>query len=115
MEQPQAMPNRIAKAGRRVLFLARLGLLAMLPMPVFAADADRGQKLYSVHCAGCHGVDGISVMSQAPNLASFELLTQPDQSLVDVIRDGRNTMPQYLGILKESEILDVVSYLRTLR
>jgi len=92
----------------------RLGLLLLLPMTAFASDPVNGQKLYSMHCAGCHGVNGISVMQQAPNLAQFEVYTMPDRELVDLIRTGRNSMPPSLGILKQSEMLDVVSYMRTL-
>jgi cytochrome c6 len=87
----------------------------MMSIAAFAANTGNGQRLYAVHCAGCHGMDGISVMPQAQNLARFDLYTQPDQNLIDVIRSGRNMMPSYLGILKENDILDVVSFLRTLR
>jgi len=109
------MPDRTARTARLVSLLVRIGLLAMLPISAFAANVSNGQRLYAVHCAGCHGMDGVSVMPQAQNLARFELFTQPDQNLVDVIRTGRNLMPPYLGILKETDIIDVVSYLRTFR
>ena len=114
MEQVQAMSNRTFKVVRRASYLARLGLLIMLPMSAFASDPVNGQKLYMVHCAGCHGVNGISLMPQAPNLARFEVYSQSDHDLVDVIRAGRNTMPPYLGILKQNEMYDVVSYMRNL-
>lgn len=29
-----------------------------LPSPGFVADAERGQKLFQVKCAACHGLDG---------------------------------------------------------
>lgn len=109
------MPNRTFKASRRALFLAWLGLLAMLPISGFASDPVNGQRLYSAHCAGCHGVDGVSVMKQAPNLATPEIFTQSDQVLLEIIRPGRNLMPPFLGILKQGEMLDVISFLRTLR
>jgi len=115
MERIGTMSKRVAGLVRWTLFMIRLGFLAALPVSVYAADASNGQKLYAVHCAGCHGVDGYSVMQQAPSLARFELFSQPDQNLADVIRSGRNMMPPYLGILKESDILDVVGYLRTFR
>jgi len=109
------MPNRTYRTMCRGLFLTGLGLLTMLPMSAFAVDTANGQRLYSMNCAGCHGMAGVSVMKQAPNLASFEVFTQQDKDLLDVIRTGRNMMPPYLGILKQNEMLDVISYLRTLR
>jgi cytochrome c6 len=96
------------------IFWACVGLFNAFPSVSCAADVANGQKLYTAHCAGCHGSNGISVMPQAPNLARFETATQPDQDLIDMIRSGSDKMPPYLGILNDKQILDVVSYLRTL-
>lgn len=110
-----AMPvSQIVRYTGRTLFLV-FGLMAVLPLPVFAVDTGNGQRLYQLHCSGCHGDDGISVMKDAPNIASFELFSKPDQTLIDAIRSGKNVMPPYFGILNDSEILDVIGYLRTLR
>lgn len=105
--------NRTASIARQVAFLAHFGLLAMLPLSAFSADVNNGQKLYELHCSGCHGLNGISEMPQAPNLARFDLFNQPDQTLMETIQSGRNDMPPYFGILNDSEILDVITYLRT--
>ena len=102
--------NRIAAS----LLVGCTGILLMLPIEVFAADVGNGQKLYMQNCAGCHGEYGISIMQDAPNLARFDMVSQPDQTLIEIIQSGSGTMPPYIGILKDSEILDVVSYLRTL-
>lgn len=38
-----------------------------------------------------------------------------DQDLIDVIRDGKGVyMPSWAGILTDSEIIDVASYVRLL-
>jgi len=102
-----------------LLLSAYFGMLAFLPVsvfaaPVFAADPINGQKIYLMHCAGCHGQNGISDMPQAPNLARYEIFTKADQALIDTIRSGRNMMPAFLGILNDHEIRDVISYVRTL-
>lgn len=99
----------------RLFFFTGIGLFVLFPFEAFAADAGNGQKLYMTHCAGCHGSNGISVMPEAPNLASFELFNKPDQDLIDMMLSGSDRMPPYMGILNEGEILDVISYLRTLR
>jgi cytochrome c6 len=79
-----------------------------------AADTIKGGELYAKHCASCHGASGISVMPDAPNFAREEGLLQPDPILLFSIKNGKNAMPAYQGILSDQEILDVIVYLRTL-
>jgi cytochrome c6 len=79
-----------------------------------AADLIKGGELYATHCASCHGASGISIMPGAPNFAREEGLMQPDPILQLSIRNGKNAMPAYQGILSDQDILDVIVYLRTL-
>lgn len=79
-----------------------------------AADIVNGGKIYTRHCATCHGVDGISIMPDAPNFIRSERLLRPDVFILAAIKEGKNAMPSYQGILKDQDILDVISYLRTL-
>ena len=104
--------NRIAQAVRLVPLLTCIAL--MLPQSSVAAGLDSGRQLYMAHCAGCHGMNGNSVIPGAKDFSRIKLLTQPDQDLINIIRSGRNMMPAYLGILKDSEIRDLINYLRTL-
>lgn len=106
--------NQTALAARLILF-SSLMVLSVVSQSVSAAGFDSGRKLYLAHCAGCHGVNGISVMPQASNFSRAKLLALPDQDLIDIIRSGRNMMPAYLGILNDHEILDVINYLRVLQ
>jgi mono/diheme cytochrome c family protein len=53
-------------------------------------------------------------MPGAPNLTRPEALMKPDGALAAIVRNGRLSMPGYRGVLQESEIQDVVVYLRTL-
>ncbi|MDO8413591.1 MAG: c-type cytochrome [Gallionellaceae bacterium] len=99
----------------RRFFLGPLTMLFILLTPAaFAADLDKGKTLYLAHCSGCHGEKGFSIMPQAPNFARGESLAQPDPVLMDAIRSGSDTRPPFLGILNDREILDVISYVRTL-
>ena len=95
------------------LFFA-IGLVISSPTAV-AADLVKGQSLYLIHCSGCHGEKGISINPEAPNFASGEQLSQSDSTLIEVIRLGNNAMPAFMGILQDDEILDVISYARTLQ
>ena len=80
----------------------------------FASDMANGSKLYSAHCISCHGSSGIAVMMDAPNFTKGEGLMAPDSTLLLSIKNGKNAMPAYQGILSDAEILDVIAYLRTL-
>lgn len=106
-------PSKILKKRDIKLGLFVL-LLALGSGTSRAADTIKGGQLYVQHCASCHGASGISVMPDAPNFARNESLLQPDLVLLDSIKNGKNAMPAYQGILKDLEILDVIVYLRTL-
>lgn len=100
---------------------ARVLLLKLLCVPLmfvavssYAADASKGGELYTVHCASCHGVSGASDMPNVPSFNQTEALLQPDITLLDTIRIGRRAMPAYQGILSDSDIMDLIAYLRTL-
>lgn len=112
----QTNSNRSARVLRAVWFSASFAaLLAMLPLPAPAAGLDSGgRQLYLTHCAGCHGTNGISAVPDAKDFSRVELMAQPDQSLLNVIRAGRNMMPSYLGILSDQEIISIINHIRTL-
>jgi cytochrome c6 len=94
------------------LFVALL--LAFGTANVYAGDIDKGGKLYAIHCATCHGTDGVNIMPDAPNFAHSERLLRPDMFILAAIKEGKNAMPAFQGMLKDEEILDVIAYLRTL-
>ncbi len=102
--------NRIAASVLAGCF----GVILSVPLEAFAEDVANGQLLYMDNCAGCHGEHGISVMDEAPNLARFDMVEKSDQDLIEIIQSGGGMMPPYIGVLNEDEILDVVSFLRTL-
>ena len=79
-----------------------------------AADVNKGAELYARHCAGCHGARGVPPSPSTPNLTKTESLMRPDAALATLIRNGRMAMPGYRGILRDSEVYDVIAVLRTL-
>jgi cytochrome c6 len=80
----------------------------------YAGDIDKGGKLYAKFCVTCHGADGVNVMPDAPNFAHSERLLRPDAFILASIKQGKNAMPAYQGMLKDEDILDVIAFLRTL-
>ena len=90
-------------------------LLAMLSGTALAADPGAGGQLYSRYCSTCHGEDGKGTMPGVPDFTRGEGLFQPNQALLNVIRDGKTVMPSFRGILTDNEIRDVIAYLRMYR
>ncbi len=90
-------------------------LAVALAPGAFAADPRRGAELYARHCTGCHGGDGRPVMPTAPDFSRPTALLKPDPVLLASIRAGRGAMPAYRGLLRDTEILDIVAHMRTFR
>lgn len=102
--------------SRSLILVGSLGLLAAgISDAALALDLLRGQRVYNMHCAVCHGLNGVPVIQQAPSFAAKERLVQPDMVLVQSVKMGKTIMPPFMGILKDDEILDALHYARTLR
>lgn len=100
----------------RIATSAAVGLvLAMATQGAWAGNVANGQQLYNVHCSICHGMRGEGIMPDAPKFRLGERLDQPDMALLQSVRNGRNKMPSFFGVLKDPDILDILSYVRTLR
>ncbi|MCK9283268.1 MAG: cytochrome c [Rhodocyclaceae bacterium] len=97
------------------LFTASALWLLSLSPQAGAIDLARGQRLYNLHCASCHGITGIPMMPDTPNLAMREGMNQPDFMLMQTLKMGKKAMPPYFGILNDQEMLDVIQYIRTIR
>ena len=89
-------------------------LLAFASGNAYAGDIDKGGKIYAKRCATCHGADGVNIMPDAPNFAHSERLLRPDVFILAAIKEGKNAMPAFQGMLKDEDIMDVIAYLRTL-
>jgi cytochrome c6 len=96
--------------------LASLLLLVCLVAPAaWAADPQKGGRLYTKNCKDCHGADGVAQMPGVPEFRRGEGLLRSDDDLLQFIRNGSGMMPAYRGLLSDRDILDVIAYLRTLR
>lgn len=90
-------------------------LLLAAALPASALDLARGQRLYNLHCASCHGITGVPVMPDTPNLAMREGMNQPDIVIMQSLKMGKRTKPPFFGRLTDDELLDVVQYVRMMR
>ena len=67
-----------------------------------------GSQIFQSHCALCHGVNGRG--QTAPNL--FTPLLMRGEAWKEIVLQGRNLMPAWMGKLTEPEILSILSWLR---
>lgn len=105
-------PHPPASQGAAVL--AALALVCTTcAFQVGAADYFNGKRLYASYCEGCHGASGQGEMPGTPNFTRGNTLMRPDLQLYVQIRDGKNAMPGFRGVLDENEILDVITYIRS--
>lgn len=93
--------------------LAVLGGLLAGPDKATAADFFNGETVYRTYCESCHGPRGQGLIGNAPNFARGQGLMQPDASIYEVIKDGKNSMPAFRGVLTTDEYFDVISYIRS--
>jgi mono/diheme cytochrome c family protein len=97
----------------------RMGLLALLACGLFAVGASKAvaqeaAATYKAKCAMCHGADGKGGKMGTKDFASPEIKSQTDAQLTDAITKGKGKMPAYEGKLKDTEIKDLVTYIRSL-
>ncbi len=97
------------------------GELPLNPVPADEVSLQRGQILYQIHCALCHGETGqgdtqlASYFARTPaNLTGSQATAQFDGAVFQVITLGFGQMPALAENLTVRERWDVVNYVRTL-
>ena len=73
-----------------------------------------GLQVYEAICAACHMPEGegASGAGDYPALAGNDNLLMPDYAIY-VILNGQKAMPPLGGVLDDTQIADVVNYIRT--
>jgi cytochrome c6 len=98
----------------------RLSLAVLLACGVLAvcsgsAAAQDAAATYKSKCAMCHGADGKGGKMGTKDFASPDIQGMTDAQLNEIITKGKPPrMPAYGDKLKESEIKELVAYIRTL-
>lgn len=101
--------NHSIVVGRSLIFT----LLLLATGVAMAGDPMKGRSIYENRCAGCHGANGLPQVVGVPNFKMGEGLMKPDQQLVDFVKNGKNVMPGFKGVLSDTEIRDVIAHVRT--
>jgi mono/diheme cytochrome c family protein len=100
------------------LSLVTLLLAGVIALSNISAVAQDAAGTYKAKCAMCHGADGkgspIGLKMGAHDFTSADVQKQTDAQLTETITKGKNKMPPYEGKLKDSEIKDLVAFIRGL-
>lgn len=89
--------------------------LILVAQGAAAYDPVKAKQNYERFCAACHGFNGTSVAPDAPHLRLNQGLMQSDMQIVQKLKAGSVKKPPLLGLLNDNELLEVVTYVRTLR
>lgn len=71
-----------------------------------------GKALFNAQCAVCHGEDGTAGLSGAKNLQKSQM---NNEQILEIINNGKNTMPKMEGKYTEQELKALVQYVKELR
>jgi mono/diheme cytochrome c family protein len=98
------------------------GQPASEPVPATADSLQRGQVLFDINCALCHGKDGAGTgplsgfFSPKPaDLTGDEVQNLPNAEIFLTITQGRGVMPSLAENLSPIERWDLVNYVRSLK
>ncbi len=103
------MMNKLPVVPMVLIFL----LLLVPTGVVLAGDPMKGRPLYIDRCSGCHGLSGAPQVAQIPNFKLGEGLMKSDQEMMAFVKKGKGVMPGFNGILTDTEIRDILAYVRT--
>ena len=85
-----------------------------------SAGAQKGADVYKKNCAMCHGATGdantpVGQKFKVPPFASEEVLKQSDESMLAIVKNGKDKMPAWKDKLSEGQIKDLVAFVHTLQ
>lgn len=98
------------------------GFVTEFPMPITAADLDRGQERFNIYCSVCHGRlgDGSGMIvkrgfRKPPSFHDERLRNAPIGYFFDVETNGFGAMPDYASQIPPEDRWRVIAYIRALQ
>ncbi len=103
----------------RKIALAVLVILTGLTSAQAGNAKNPGKSIFQENCTFCHGDDGTGktppgMALGAHDLTSREVGKRSDTELAQTISQGRNKMPAFSNKLDDSQIHELILYIRTL-
>jgi cytochrome c6 len=79
-----------------------------------AADADKGEKIFTANCTGCHA-HGMNHIAPGKSLSKGDLTANKRNSsaaIIALVTNGKSPMPAFgkLGAISTSDIENVAAY-----
>jgi cytochrome c6 len=105
--------------SRNIQLLVVATVLAFVLTSASALRAQNAESTYKAKCAGCHGADGKGSTGPGKALGVHDFTSETvtkmsDADLIGAITAGKDKMPAYGKSLKDTEIKDLVAYIREL-
>jgi mono/diheme cytochrome c family protein len=98
------------------------GFVTEFPMPITAADLDRGQERFNIYCSVCHGRlgDGSGMIvkrgfRKPPSFHDDRLRGAPIGYFFDVETNGFGAMPDYASQIPPEDRWRIIAYIRALQ
>jgi len=91
------------------------------PVKYDKASVDRGKKSYFQYCASCHGAkadgNGPGGANLKPKPANLSVMSgmHPDGDFAWKIQQGRGAMPGWKTLLTDTQIWELVNYIKSLK
>jgi mono/diheme cytochrome c family protein len=90
-------------------------LVAATTITAFAQGS--GADTYKAKCLMCHAADGTASgpAGKAMNVPSFKTSKQTEAAMIAETKAGKGKMPAFASKLTDTQIKDVVGYVKTLQ
>ena len=93
-----------------------ISLVSCAPKPTKMVPEEflPGQNHFHRVCANCHGADALGKQTKAPGLIDSDYLSEnfSDEEIYKQIVDGSEKMPSQRNKVSDSEINEIIKYLR---
>ena len=101
---------------KKIISVVSLTLIAFTSYSM-AADADKGEKIFTANCTGCHA-KGMNHLAEGKSLSKGDLTANKRNSsaaIIALVTNGKSPMPAFgkLGTISTSDIENVTAYVRT--
>jgi len=103
---------------KQVRFASVLLAAICFALPTLAQNS--GEAIYKQRCAMCHGPDGLAgtptaKMMKVESFKAPSIVKESDAELIATTKKGKGKMPEFGTKLSDSQIKEVIAYVRTLQ
>ena len=104
--------------NRRIKCWMLLLLAVSLTVPIFAQT--NGSEIYKSKCQSCHGTEGtpdpgIAKIMDIKPVNDPTVKSMTDARMIAITTNGKGKMPAFKGKLTDTQIREVIAYVRTLQ